>query len=56
MVLAIGPETKTVEFLNINEEDNVSVLLEIRDNPDQSPMIDVTAEVMKEGEVKSSQL
>jgi len=58
MVMVVGDENRTVEFVNINDVEggNVSVLVEVRDSNDTNkapssdssiPTITVTAEVLK---------
>ncbi len=50
MTLSFGKdaEQKTVEFVNINDEDHVSILLELKNEEQETSTIQVTAEVIKE--------
>lgn len=43
LTFANGTEDKTVEFVNMNADDNVSILLEIKDQNSTPSWIGVTA-------------
>lgn len=45
-----------MEFVNVNEGEHVSVLLEIKEEIDENFKLMVSAEVMKDGEVSSSKI
>jgi hypothetical protein len=50
MTLSFGKnaDKKTVEFVNINDDDHVSILLELKNDEQEISTIEVTAEVIKE--------
>jgi len=49
ITLGIDKQTRTIEFVNVNSDDNVSLILEVKENIPPEFVLGVSAEVMKDG-------